>query len=84
MHQITFDNDYEKSAVAHVVASLLADPAYKTLRTQEQLGYAIKLTKDSILKTININLIIQSNKYNCDHLEYRINEFFWSRSCFTD
>ena len=35
IHQIRYDDDRDKAAVVHVVASLLNDPAYKTLRTKE-------------------------------------------------
>ena len=35
IHQVRYDDDRNAAAVAHVVASLLNEPAYKTLRTKE-------------------------------------------------
>ena len=75
VHQIRLDDDRDKAAVVHVLASLLHDPAYKQLRTVEQLGYCVKLSKESILRVLHINLVVQSNKRDADYLESKINAF---------
>ena len=76
--QIMFEDDRDKAAVAHILASLLHSPAYKQLRTVEQLGYIVKLEKSSEINVIHMSIKIQSNKYNSDYLEWRINEFLSS------
>ena len=84
IHQVRFDDDRKKAAVAHVLASLLHEPSYKTLRTTEQLGYTVKLAKNEVLKVIHISIMVQSNKFNCDYLEHRINEFLIAHAAFTE
>ena len=83
IHQIRYDDDPDKAAVVHVLASLLNEPTYKTLRTKEQLGYVCKLSKDSITRTIHICIFVQSSKYDAEYLESRISEFLYTHQGFS-
>ena len=62
-------------AVTHVVASLIHEPCFKVLRTNEQLGYSVKLSKDTLVNSQTIQILVQSSKYDAHYLEHRINEF---------
>ena len=61
-----------------MVASLIHEPCFKILRTKEQLGYSIRLSKESNADSSSINIFIQSPKFDAHYLEHRINEFLGS------
>jgi len=69
------EKTYAKSALFQVLVELIREPAFNTLRTQEQLGYIVKVTYSSSAKVIGLNIKIQSARYGADYLEHRINNF---------
>jgi secreted Zn-dependent insulinase-like peptidase len=75
VHQIGSDASYYDNAVAHVLASILHEPAFATLRTQEKLGYTVKLSKESIFNVNHISIFVQSSKFDPLYVESRINAF---------
>ena len=44
----------------------------------------VKLAKDHVLKVLHITLLVQSNKYDADYLEHRVNEFLYSHKSYTE
>ena len=55
--------------------SLLKEPVFNTLRTQEQLGYIVNAAKQSLILINHYSITVQSSTYDADYLEHRINEF---------
>merc|ERR1719232_972983 len=56
--------------------SLLKEPVYNQLRTKEQLGYIVGAQKSPIGTVAHYKFNVQSNQYDADYLEHRINAFF--------
>lgn len=75
VHQMGSDASYYNNAVAHVLASILHEPAFKTLRTDDKLGYTVKLSKESIFNVNHISIFVQSSKFDPLYVETRINLF---------
>ncbi|SCU94449.1 LAME_0F07492g1_1 [Lachancea meyersii CBS 8951] len=64
----------ELSAKAALVAQLIDEPAFDTLRTKEQLGYVVFSSALNTHGTINLRLLIQSER-DTAYLESRIEAF---------
>ena len=75
VHQIGSDASYEENAVTHVLASILHEPAFTTLRTHEKLGYTVKLSKENVFNANHISIFVQSSKHDPCFVESRINAF---------
>lgn len=73
--QYAYDDDRDKYAQCHLLASLLAEPAFATLRTKEQLGYIVSASFSKILKVVHFTILVQSSSKDADYLEHRINAF---------
>ena len=58
IHQIGYDSDAKQNAVSHVLASMLNGPAFNYLRTQEKLGYSVRMTKESTFNVNHISIFI--------------------------
>lgn len=69
-----------------VVARLLKEPTFSTLRTKEQLGYIVSAVYDNRTHVCGLSIKVQSSKYGPEYLEWRINEFLNSKLAegFTD
>ena len=71
-------DDPQEQAVNHIAASLIHEPCFKQLRTVEQLGYSIRVSKESNADSSTIQIFVQSSKFDAHYLEHRINEFLSS------
>ena len=73
--QICPDSDMKTNAIAHILASMLNGPAFNYLRTDQKLGYTVRMTKESTLNVSHISIFIQSTKYDPDYVESKVNLF---------
>ena len=73
VHQMGSDTSYDENAVVHVLASILHEPAFKQLRTEDKLGYTVKLSKESIFNVNHISIFVQSSKFDPLYVETKIN-----------
>lgn len=64
----------ELSAKATLFAQLIDEPAFNTLRTKEQLGYVVFSSALNTHGTVNLRLLIQSERDSA-YLEHRIDNF---------
>ena len=57
---------------------MMEEPVFDTLRTQEQLGYAVSMTVRNTFGVLGISVTVntQANKFTADHVDERIEAFF--------
>ena len=59
---------------------MMEEPVFDTLRTQEQLGYAVSMTVRNTFGVLGISVTVntQANKFTPNHVDERIEAFFKS------
>ncbi|CCH58595.1 hypothetical protein TBLA_0A08050 [Henningerozyma blattae CBS 6284] len=62
------------AAVVSLLAQIMHEPCFNTLRTKEQLGYIVFSSSLSNHGTCNLSIMVQS-EYSTDYLQFRIENF---------
>jgi len=67
-----------KHAVMETIVLLMEEPVFDTLRTQEQLGYAVSMTLRNTYGVFGLSVTVntQATKFTADHVDLRIENFF--------
>ena len=62
------------------IVLMMEEPVFDTLRTQEQLGYAVSMTVRNTFGVLGISVTVntQANKFSADHVDERIEALFKS------
>jgi len=65
-------------AVMEAIVLLMEEPVFDTLRTQEQLGYAVNMTLRNTYGVFGLSVTVntQATKFTAEHVEKRIENFF--------
>jgi len=65
-------------AVLETIVLLMEEPVFDTLRTQEQLGYAVNMTLRNTHGVLGLSVTVntQATKFTAEHVEQRIDNFF--------
>jgi len=65
-------------AVMEAIVLLMEEPIFDTLRTQEQLGYAVSMTLRNTYGVFGLSVTVntQATKFTADHVDQRIENFF--------
>ena len=65
-------------AVLETIVLLMEEPVFDTLRTQEQLGYAVNMTLRNTYGVLGLSVTVntQATKFTAEHVEQRIENFF--------
>merc|ERR1719483_1100654 len=65
-------------AVMEAIVLLMEEPVFDTLRTQEQLGYAVSMTLRNTYGVFGLSVTVntQATKFTADHVDLRIDNFF--------
>jgi len=65
-------------AVLETIVLLMEEPVFDTLRTQEQLGYAVNMTLRNTYGVFGLSVTVntQATKFTAEHVEQRIEKFF--------
>ena len=66
------------SARLSILAHILSEPAFNQLRSREQLGYIVSVSKKIVSSLIALRVIVQSNSKSAHYLDGRIETFFKS------
>lgn len=67
--------DHKEAAVLNILHGILKEPFFNQLRTQEQLGYIVQCSQQSIGHMLHLTFLVQSSHKDPDFLESRINAF---------
>ena len=62
-------------ALVHLINQYISNEAYNTLRTEEQLGYVCSTSVLNRGGHYHLALLIQSDKYECNYITSRIEDF---------
>ena len=65
-------------AIFEAVVLLMEEPVFDTLRTQEQLGYAVSMTVRNTYGVLGLSVTVntQATKFTPQHVDSRIEAFF--------
>jgi len=65
-------------AIMEAIVLLMEEPIFDTLRTQEQLGYAVNMTLRNTYGVLGLSVTVntQATKFTAQHVEMRIENFF--------
>jgi len=68
----------KEHAVMEAIVLLMEEPVFDTLRTQEQLGYAVNMTLRNTYGVFGLTVTVntQATKFTAEHVEQRIENFF--------
>lgn len=68
----------KEHAVLETIVLLMEEPIFDTLRTQEQLGYAVNMTLRNTYGVFGLSVTVntQATKFTAEHVDQRIENFF--------
>jgi insulysin len=72
------DINDELDCIVNIINSMLSDPFFDSLRTNEQLGYIVRCGILMVSNTINISFIVQSSVKSPIYIQNKIDEFIKS------
>eukprot|EP00092_Neocalanus_flemingeri_P030811 GFUD01033465.1.p1 GENE.GFUD01033465.1~~GFUD01033465.1.p1 ORF type:complete len:1104 (+),score=409.71 GFUD01033465.1:45-3356(+) len=68
----------KEHTVMETIVQWMEEPVFDTLRTQEQLGYAVSMTLRNTYGVLGLSVTVntQATKFTAEHVEQRIENFF--------